>query len=82
VLPTGWFKVPIEINIIDAGTVRPLAADNGYYAPATSWERQCGSAGIVVRVHNREGAAKPMRPRVADVGADATFPLLRSPRRL
>src|SRR5262245_37598314 len=31
VLPTGWlFKAPVEINIVDAGTVRPLAADNGY----------------------------------------------------
>src|SRR5215470_4290351 len=32
VLPTGWlFKAPVEINIVDAGTVRPLTPDNGYF---------------------------------------------------
>src|SRR5262249_49763631 len=32
VLPTGWlFKAPVEINIVDAGTVRPLAPDNSYF---------------------------------------------------
>jgi periplasmic glucans biosynthesis protein len=32
VLPTGWlFKVPIEINIVDGGSVRPLSPDNSYF---------------------------------------------------
>jgi glucans biosynthesis protein len=31
-LPTGWlFKLPVEINIVDGGTVRPLAPDNAYF---------------------------------------------------
>lgn len=32
VLPTGWlYKVPVEINIVDAGQARPLEADNGFF---------------------------------------------------
>lgn len=32
VLPTGWlYKVPVEINIVEAGQARPLEADNGYF---------------------------------------------------
>ena len=32
VLPTGWlYKVPVEINIVDQGQVRPLEADNGFF---------------------------------------------------
>src|SRR5690349_15251468 len=31
-LPTGWlFKLPVEINIVDGGTVRPLTPDNAYF---------------------------------------------------
>src|SRR5215475_10955586 len=32
VLPTGWlFKTPIEINLVDGGTARPLSPDNSYF---------------------------------------------------
>jgi glucans biosynthesis protein len=32
VLPTGWlFKTPVDINLVEAGNVRPLAADNAYF---------------------------------------------------
>ena len=31
-LPTGWlFKVPVEINIIENGMVRPITPDNAYF---------------------------------------------------
>jgi glucans biosynthesis protein len=32
VLPTGWlFKSPVEIHIVDEGTVRPLSPDSGFF---------------------------------------------------
>ena len=32
VLPNGWlYKVPVDINIVDGGNIRPLARDNSYF---------------------------------------------------
>ena len=31
-LPTGWlFKVPVEVNIVEDGIVRPITPDNAYF---------------------------------------------------
>src|SRR6185295_14907186 len=31
-LPTGWlFKVPVEVNIVEDGIVRPIIPDNAYF---------------------------------------------------